>query len=356
MITNTRLTLYAVIAISFFSGCYGETAKKRKADFDAFPVEKKINETGLFKIEDLRPDAIELYNDSLLFQVNGNGEKGYHFFVYNLPGNTFLPPQLEMGRKQDQALNFHSHGFEGNKVWAYDTNKGQIIFSGLDSLRDTSSNHFIRNLPVPGWYYSVGLLNDTTLLGSGNYLTEDNYKLSIISLTNGKVLKQLAPYTSDSSAPYNKVKKMAYESFLFVKPSKDKCALAFRYTDRIDIVDLNTGKSKTVFGPEGFEPEMKVINGPDNKKMSARNSNTRYAFVRGKVTDHFIYLLYSGNKSNTSHLFYVKYIYVYDWNGEPVQRLELKDDVKDFAVTTNDSLLYTYNPETKYVSTAKLTN
>jgi len=41
---------------------------------------------------------------------------------------------------------------------------------------------------------------------------------------------------------------------------------------------------------------------------------------------------------------------------EPVQRLELKDDVKDFAFTANDSLLYTYNPETKYVSTAKLTN
>jgi hypothetical protein len=355
MFTNTRLFLYLFI-VSMFAGCYSQDPQKVKTDFTSFPDEKKVDEVKLLAIDQLRPDFIDLYNDSVLSLVSANGENGYHFALFHLAEKAFLHPQLEMGRKEGQALGFHSYGFEPRYLWAYDVNKEKVIFSGLDSLRDTSCNHFIKEKPVPGHYYSVQLLNDTTLLASGNYDSKDDFKISTVNLTDGRITNQMTSYSSDTSVPYNRAQKMAYESFLFVKPSRNKCVLASRYTDRIEIIDLNSGTSKVVKGPEGFEPRMKVIAGRDGKKVSVSGPDTRQAFVRGEVTNNFIYLLYSGNKDGTPHLFYGKYIYVYDWEGKPVQKLELNNDVKDFAVTSNDSLLYTYDPASKFISVAKLTN
>ncbi|OQP63998.1 hypothetical protein A3860_21495 [Niastella vici] len=354
MFTNTRLFLN-VLAVTLFAGCYSHTPKQSKTDFEAFPVEKKLDEVELRKIDEFTPDFIDLHNDSILYFVSANGEKRYHFALYHLQEKTFLHPLLPAGRKEGQALGFHSYGFENNYLWVYDVNKEKITCTGLDSLRDTSSNHFIKELPAPGHYYSVQLLNDSTLLTSGNYDAKDDYKIATINLMNGQISNQMTPYAPDSSASFNRAQKMAYESFLFVRPSKDKCVLASRYTDRIEIIDLNSRKSIVVKGTEGFEPEMKVVSGRDGRKISISGPNTRQAFVRGEVTNNFIYLLYSGNVDGTKHLFYGKYIYVYDWDGKPVQRLELANDVKDFAVTRNDSLLYTYNPLSKFISVAKLT-
>jgi hypothetical protein len=342
--------------VPFFSNCFSDVPKKVKTDFKAFPVEKKLNEVELLKITHLQPDNIDLYNDSVLCIVSCAGEKGYHFALYQLAQKTFLHPQLEFGRKDGQAMSFLSYGIEKKYLWSYDINKEKIIFSGLDSLRDTSSNHFLKEMPVRGFYYSVQLLNDTTLLTSGNYYSGDGYKISILDLNDGRIVRQLIPYSSNPSVPYTRPQKMAYESFLFVKPSKDKCVLACRYADRIEVVHLGSGKSKIVQGPDGFDPEMNVAMGNDHKELSIRGPDTRYAFVRGEVTNNFIYLLYSGNKDGTPHLFYGKYIYVYDWEGNPVQRLELNKDAEDFAVTSNDSLIYTYDPKSKYISVAKIKN
>jgi hypothetical protein len=352
-----RLSLYLLI-VSLFASCFSNEPQKSKTEPQAFPIEKKMDEVELFKVDRLHPDYIDLYKDSVLCFVNARGEEGYHIALYHLAEKTFLPPLIEMGAKMGQSLSFNSFGYENKYFWCYDLNKEKIIFSGLDKIQDTSNNHSIKEMPVPGIYYSVQLLNDSTLLANGDYhfKSGNDYQLSTIDLTNGKITNQLAPYADDSSTHYNLAKKMAYESFLFVKPSKNKCVLACRYTDRIEIVDLNSGKSKFVSGPEGFKPEMKVLPGRDGKKISIPGRDTRQAYVRGQVTNNYIYLLYSGNKEGTPHLFFGKYIYVYDWEGNPVQRLELNDDVIDFAVTGNDSLLYTYNPRSKFIHVAKLTN
>lgn len=352
MFIITRLFLCLFISL-FFTSCFSQVSKTVKTNFNAFPVNKKLEGKRLLKINRLHPDNIDLYHDSILCIVDGTGRQSHHFALYNLSQSSFLSPAMAVGSKAGQALSFLSYGIEKQYVWAYDINKEKIIFSGLDNA--WNNNHSRKELPVPGFYYSVQLLNDTTLLASGDYYSDhDNYKVSIINLVTGKTVRQLVPYSDNPSKPYTRAQKMAEESFLFVKPTKDKCVLACRYTDRIEIIDLHSGKSTVVQGPEGLSPEMVEMTGSDGQKISTRGADTRYAFVGGEVTNHFIYLLYSGNRDGTIHRFYGKYIYVYDWNGKPLQRLELKNDTKDFAVTGNDSLLYTYNPRSKYISVAKI--
>jgi hypothetical protein len=87
----------------------------------------------------------------------------------------------------------------------------------------------------------------------------------------------------------------------------------------------------------------------DGKEVAARDNNTRFAFLRGKVTNRYIYLLYSGYNSESEHLHYGQQLFVYDWQGKPVEKIALQDDVLDFAVTADDKVLYTYHPRSKYI-------
>lgn len=355
MSTIIRFPLYLFI-VTLFAGCSSRDKEGEKKGA-AFPVENKLHGEQVLKLDNFTPDYIDVYNDSLLCFVSTNGQKGHHISLYHLAEKTILPPILAVGGKDGQSLGFISFGFEPGYLWNYDAAKEKIIFTRLDSIHEAGASHFIKEMPVQGFYYSLQLLNDSTLLTSGNYFfSHDDYKLATLDMTSGRIYNQMAPYSADSSKPYTLPQKMSHESFLFLKPSKNKCVLASRYTDRMEIVDLESRKSTIIRGQDMFEPNLKVMAKRSGKKIAYPGEDSREAYVRGQVTDKYIYLLYSGNLPGGKNLFYGKYIHVYDWDGKPVKRLELDNYTKDFAVTANDSLLYTYDPRSTIISVAKLTN
>ena len=96
------------------------------------------------------------------------------------------------------------------------------------------------------------------------------------------------------------------------------------------------------------------MKGYDDANISARGNDTRYAFVRGKTTNEYIYLLYSGNNHEGINRSYGRYIYKYDWDGNPIERLELPEYSRDFAVTSDDRIIYTYDPKDKMIKKGKL--
>lgn len=341
---------FSLLLAAFFS-CGSSVVKKDKGTFTRFPAEKLLEETEFLKINSLSPDGLSLYADTVLFIRNTARSSKHHFSLFNLKSKGFLHSSLEVGRKPGQSLSFVSYGIANGYLWVYDVIKDKIILTRLDNVvrgKIDSANES----PISTFYYAIQLLNDSTIIASGNY--DADHKVFQLNLSTQQIEKQLAPYSTDPATPYSRAQKMAYESFLFLKPSNDKCVLACRYTDQIEIVDLSTQTSKIIKGPESFEPDVVIMKGNDGKELSTRGSDTRYAFVKGKVTNKFIYLLYSGNNHESEHLYYGKYIYVYDWNGNPVQKIKLKDYILDFVVTQDDSIIYTYNPDSKYIMTAKL--
>lgn len=348
---NAGFKLCLVLA-SFFAG---SSLVIRKAGepviFTKFPVERQLVETEYLKLNNLSPDGLSLYADSLLFIRNATNSSNYHFSLFNLSSRSFLSNHMGTGSRYGESLGFISYGVSNSYLWAYDIMKDKIILSNLDSALHGKAKA-MRELAMPAFYYSIQLLDGTAAVASGDY--DSDYKLAQLNLSTGSIEKQLVPYSSDTLVRYSRPGKMKYESFLFLKPGKQKCVLACRYADQIEIVDLASQQSKIIKGPENYEPEVMVMRGNDGKELSTRNADTRFAFVKGKVTDNFIYLLYSGNNNESIHKDHGKYIYVYDWNGNPVQKITLKEYVLDFVVTNNDSLLYTYDPRSKYIKVANL--
>lgn len=347
MFNSFKFTLY--VAVALFVACSFKSDKEENAVvFKKFPFEKKTNEVNHLRISLQSPVGISLYNDSLLLVRNAANSSKYHFSLFNLKSKTFMENYLPLGRKPGEVMSFLSYGLLNDRLWAYDIIKDKIISTNLGNPIvevDTIASN------VPKFYYSIQMLNDKKIIGSGDY--DSNYKLDLLDLSTGMVEEQIGVFNMDNQV-YSRAKKMEYESFLFLKSSKDKCVTASRYADRIEIFDLISKKSKVIRGPENYNPDVSVMSSNNGMEVIARNSNTRYAFLGGKTTDKYIYLLYSGNVHDSPHLFYGKYIYVYDWEGNPVQKIILKDYVTDFAVTSDNETLYSYNPKTKYIQIVKL--
>jgi WD40 repeat protein len=319
--------------------------------FSSFPTEQTLTFTTVANIPQLKPDGLLLYKDSFLLIRNAVNSSTFHYTIFDIISKKVIGDVLGAGRKPGQALGILSSGIIGNNLWVHDLIKNKINFCNIDSS--------LAGKPVAGtefefthFYYSIQILPDSQVIATGDY--DSPYKIAITRMDENKQLKQILPYPPDSLSGHPRADKMAYESFLFAKPSGDKCVMACRYSDRIELLDIRTGKSQVIKGPENFEPSIVIMKGNDGKELGTRGPESRYAFVKGKTTNKYIYLLYSGNHDDTEHLYFGKYIYVYDWDGKPVKKITLQDYVLDFAVTQNDTELYSYDPVTKNINLSKL--
>jgi hypothetical protein len=347
---NIRYCCFAIIAVVICS-CNSNKITHTPSDFPGFQTAINLKEHEVHQLQSIVPDGLTLLNDTLLVIRNATGQSTNHFTLWNTKQKKIVGTLLPAGRKQGQSLGFLSYGMLNNKIWVSDIIKDKILLLNLDTAK--ADNNPIEH-SVPLFYYSVQMLNDSMLVGTGDY--DSDYKISLLNLSSGKVAGQMIPYKSGDGSPMTREQKMAYESFLFLKPSGERCVLACRYADQIEIVDLKTASSKIVRGPEGYTPEVMVAMGNDGKKLSTRNEDTRYAFVKGKVTNEFIYLLYSGNNHLSEHLHYGRYLYVYDWEGKPVQKIRFTDDVLDFAIASDNRTIYAYHPQKKSITVSNRFN
>lgn len=349
---NNLFSTLAVLTLSLAS-CYSGSLKNENAyTFDKFPEEKEIGSEKNIKINNPDVDGLLLYHDSILLLRSVANFSPYHFSLLHLSNPSSAKPLLPTNRKAGGSLAFLSYGITGNYLWVNDIIKNKMISGNIDSvMRDTS--YVFKEKPMSSFYYSVQMMNTDQVIGTGDY--DSDYKISLYDLNKDQPSEQLLPYAVDSLHPVARGEKTAYESFLFLKPgTNNKCVLASRYADRIEIFDVPTRQSRVVRGPENYTPNLSLAMGNDGKQISIRNGETRYAFVKGKVTEKYIYLLYSGNNHQSKFLNHGKYIYVYDWDGKPVRKLVMKDHIVDFAVSSDDKTLYSYHPKSKSVQIASL--
>lgn len=333
--------------------CSSSTTVREDADiFKKFRIDTLLPSKPFAKIKDHQLDGLMLYRDSLLLIRNFSNTSKFHFSLFDLNTRTFTGEVLGAGRYPGQAMGFLSYGIYGDTLWVSDIVKEKIIRLNLDSTIQHKSFTPVET-PMPIFYYGTQLLSNDRLLGTGDY--DNDYKFTEFNLAKSKVERQRIAYDAGNSAQkMSRLKKMAYESLLFLKPDRTKSISAGRYSDYIEIYDIKSGLSKIIKGPENFEPEVVMMKGNDGKELAARGPDTRYAFVKGKTTDKYIYLLYSGNLHNGEHLFYGKAIFVYDWDGKAVAKLKLPAYILDFAVTSDNKVLYSYDPKSKYITISHL--
>ncbi len=340
--------MYLLVCIG---GSACTTLKSSTRDYDRFPAISMQTETKLLETSLPTPQIMIIYRDSLLLVMNNLNSNPHHIRVFDIALKKKTGDIFPASQKKGGTLSFMSFGISGDLVWVFDVAKNGFIVANLDSLlagqADLTYYSEYRIKPQI-FYYDAYLLNRSEALLSGNYDTDE--KLVSIHLTDSTRNKQLLSYRQDTTIGSSRVNKMSYESFILVKPDQQKMVLACRYADQFELLSLTGDAYKKVRGPVGFAPELAPFEDNTGTIVATPDNRTQFGFLKGHVTDNYFYLLFSGEGVKSDQRFYSNKIFVYDWNGKPVRQINLKNDIVDFAVSSDDKILYTLNPRTRAIS------
>lgn len=324
-------------------------------DSEKFPSVSVQSETRLVSTELPTPQLMTLYRDSLLLVVNNLNSNPCHVRVFDIKQKKAVNDLFPASSKKGGTLAFMSFGITDSLVWVFDVAKNGFIAAGLNTVleRNARVEYYSEYRITPQvFYYDALLLNRQEALLSGNYDTDE--KLVYINFANISAPKVLLSYAKDSAIGSSRFNKMSYESFMLLKPDKQKVLLAGRYSDQFELLSLADGKYKRGHGPTGFAPQLASFRDNSGERGARPDEGTRYGFLKGHVTDRFFYLLFSGRYFRSAHQFFGNKILVYDWEGNPIKQINLKNDIIDFAVSSDDKTLYMLNGQTKSISFSEI--
>lgn len=361
MIRSVSLSCVYILLFLFSSS---EALAQTTTNTNSFSQFKRVGTISgflnLFKFEEGRVRSLFL-TDSTLVVWNGDGVENYFFSQYSLKKNALIRKIVKSGRHRGEGLQILSAGMlDDRTIWYYDLGLKKAVVLELSDIKNTRDNILITEYALPGKiYYSAQLLGKSRFLGSGSVDTGYVRVSSMLQEIKLETNKQIREYgkmpESPSNTPFNSWRN-ANEGFLYTNPSRNKAVLAKHYTDEIEIFDLLNRKTIKVKGPENLTLEFNSFSLP-KLDVAAPNEKTKVAFVTGTTTEKYIYLLYMGVFSTANRGYKVnasKCIYVYDWSGTPVMKINLDRDIMGFTVSKNDKVIFAFDPDSKNIVKANL--
>lgn len=332
-----RYFIYSIIAFIFLSckNVEGQKVSLSKVNFD-----KRIS-PRLHLISKLDSNIectfFDITHDTLYLT---NIQMGNRFFgeIRTVETNNVIAPFLPLGRKEGYLLSVFGSGKKFNKFWAYDITGERIVTADLNTVLQGRAEY--HEFKVNEFVYSVGMIDSTRFLLIGN--PNNSSKLVLKDLRKDSVVTKLGKYEIGEGFPSKYLGSwiLANQGFLTVRPDNRLAAVAYRYTDKVEIFDLKEDKSKIFSGPDFFDIEVTLENDNTPDAYISRNVNTRYAFTSVLSSNNCIYALYRGD------LHYLECdesqysILVYTWDGMPLYRFDVPICVSSFAIDKNENGIY----------------
>lgn len=340
-----------LIALGVSMGTFSQSPGSDTIIFSRFPAETNLQPETVFplKNEYVRKIYVE---DNTITTWSINKEQGYFFRPYNLQGQPLNNGYIRFGFGQYEASGAISGGCHRGTYWLHDVASRKIILASPQ--KGSTDAVTLKEYDIPEFYYSVSLLDSLQIIGTGRYDAPE--KLHRIQLPAFNILTAYGTFTTPPDRTPVNTWRESFISFIFNHPDLPMAALACRFTDQVDFIDLKTGKSRVVKGPENY-PAMFGSMHTMGKDVLERTEDTRFAFVNGTATKKYVYLLYSGNHEvdgagnlNSTG----KKVYVYDWQGKPVRVLHFPNFISCIAVNDNDSILYAFDTDREQIVRATL--
>ncbi len=316
--------------------------------FTEFPKENKISFNNICEYKTGAAGMLELV-DSVLIIFNVNEGAKYFISNYSLNSGQVFKEYLGSGRGPGEAIGARGIGVNDNILWVQDITLKKILTIEEKKVLSNDTIVSFNEYPIKEDYYMIDFKDKLHYFGVG--LESSAYKIQEVDLVSGKIINEIGTFEGKPDDLEFSAVKTAYQCYIHVKPTGDKIVLAYRFTDAIEIFDLKTQRSILIRGPERFNVDFQPA-----KNTMYRTDKTRFAFVSGggTVTNNYIYMYYSGDIVKNSGARYAKYIYVYDWDGNPVSKLILDRQIEGFAVSEDDSIMYAFDVNTGFLIQAKI--
>lgn len=277
------------------------------------------------------------FEDSTLVIFNVSQNVDAFFYNYSLKTKSFSKGYIKIGRGPNEAIGGFCAGILKNKMWMHDiTLNKMLIFD--KNLAFEGKPLLTKDYPVSGNYYKISLIDSLTFMAVGDRTSK--YKIQLINLITNKKIAEFGEFVGITEAsPLDGIKDV-FQAFPYVKPSGDKMMLAYRFTDVIEIYD-HKNKCIALQGPSMLNPDLK-FGSRGLLHFFDKKENTKKAFIAGYVTENYLYLAFSG-QTRSETWSYSKFVYVYDWDGNPVKKLILDQFISALAVSPDDKNLYAFD-------------
>lgn len=338
---NVLLFIFSLFAIS----CSTNVRKEHKVFVEKFPEEKHIIldtirvEPVLFCVGDM------LIMDDYLVTVDLKNDVFFQFFA--LPSLNYLGSSVHKGGGPEEEIEILPYlGRIGRKSFTYRSIDKQKVVSY--NVRENMLS-LVNEHKIADEYMSV--LNSFSMGNKllGYDMLGESQKEYISYDWSTHTIEEFGPDYPEMNFSINtKKKNMLFSKIMDVNSDNRKFVALYDKLPLMRIYDIGGHiLSESEYVNNQLEPTIYGSNNLKNADLSSLTIN----YLKVKVTDGFVYGLYSGKTHgelgllNTSDL--CNEIHIWNWDGMPVKRFILNKSVSNFAVSLDDSyiLLYSFNED-----------
>lgn len=284
----------------------------------------------------LNPTTIRFNDDFLCFYV-GNGQQEMHF----LDLRDMIVIEKNIHGQGPGQINYYEwiQTTDKNVIKYIDFNKWDIYAFYLDSLRLNPDTE-------PVWLYQIPKKKGITLLQEAIEIDRYIYFTGVYTSGSGWIYcydKQTQEFRSYGDFPaYEELASEEYmtKSMIFalmIKATNGKrVSLSLRGT--LDFYDITDDGGLEMFREHHYFLPRLII---EPNGTFAYSTKAKMGFCFAVASDeNYLYILYTDKtfKENIENLDNSEYLFVYDWDGNPVKQYSLEKPLADLAV--NGTTLY----------------
>lgn len=237
-----------------------------------------------------------------------------------------------------------------NHFEVFDVQKRSLFNINIDSVINLKSSYFpeIMMKEVPSFPMSVDRLSDSLYVSIG--LSSGLKRFTLID-KNGEVISM------EGDLPEKKHKQtsdfvhaFAYYGKLTTNRKENKIAICTNYAGIVQFYDCKTNDVKLI-----KEHNLFLADYTEKEGNFAANAETRWGYLSIDSNDKYVFALYSGLKQveNPDGAFMKgNAVHVFDWNGNPVCKLLLNEEID--VICVDDAHLYGYSGKHQSIMTTSI--
>lgn len=358
---------FIYIALLFILiSCSNESIDDKIFNGTIVPIVDKSTE-----IQKIKLDHIPLYganygyiaaHDSLMLFMNP--KLGSHFFnIFHLYNGDDFGEFVNKGIGKDEFISvapvyqlFKENG--DIKTLLFAPNEEKLLFWNITHSLSMDTTIIDKNISCP-WrtvnngicYDKIFYISDTLYMKVPSFPIGDDdatlpyykcYDLTTDSLIGAYHIYKQSVKNGDGYI----IPESFYASHDAIKPDGSKIVQAMVNLPQLNILNLKTG-DVVGYRFDGFE----------GYSIFKTNSKIKSYFIRIHVDNNYIYTVYWGkDKWGIKEIPYVNTIYIFDWHGNLVKKLETDLDIDNIYVNTTNNRLYVTRPKDDDVYSIDLTS
>lgn len=334
----------------FLLSCNTENRREliiKDTDKFTFSTFKNIKSIKFYPLNDFfEDDPVDILNYSNHLILNCTNRSGDEF-TYLLDNKGYLENKfLLKGKAGNEILSIISPYFINGNMYFYDITKRCFNWFPVDSIIKNNSY----NLNIKKTYLSDSLFfsriawqNDSIIFGVG--CSTISNKIIQYNIKTKKIIQRFGDFSFNYSESELETLQDAATSYIKIKPDKSRLLLAYRYTDILEIYDINGSQRCSKYGPEQL-PLIYQKKSRNGRFYMEKTKDTRKAFVDCYVTDNYIYLLYSGNtRGSKNKIDWIcgQSILKLDWDGNEIEYWKLNEPILTFAIDEDKGIIYSHS-------------